>query len=122
MESTISVPSKPGLTLRGDGKATRLLWDRDADLFLWNETAVANQVTLQGLTVESSNRKTATSTAFRWTHGVTQSLIDAVWVVSASATAAAFCVGTSGTRAIIDEEDGARLIAGPRQTVPASMA
>jgi hypothetical protein len=67
------------LRIRGEGKATRLLWPADDDLLVW--LGPANQLTVDAFTVSSTGHKSPNSTAIRFLGpSVTQSLFDALIV------------------------------------------
>ena len=87
---TVNASSCGATTIRGDGKATQLLWQSDADLFVW--AGGANAVTIASLSIISTTTKSQNSTAVRF-ESLTQSLIDSVFI---SATAAGSNVFGSG--------------------------
>ena len=66
------------LTLRGEGKATALLWPADEDLLVFGSST---ELTLAAMSLVSTGPKSPNSTAIRFTAALTRSLFDALLIV-----------------------------------------
>lgn len=79
LSNTVQVTSLLPLTVRGEGWVSNLLWAADADLLAWNTSQPLAHMFFADFAVSSiSAAKSRTSTALRFTAGVTQSVFESL--------------------------------------------